>query len=166
MPFGELNQAHGICARMEYTVAVSAYIDAIIESIDISGRNVNRLVPKRPVANTLADREREHFGIPGAVITRVDVKCRIISLTAVGLVIVGTFGRAGPGECRASAFGVNGGIGVGFGDGVTITLGFGSGRDGSQFRSTFLDGRSENEACESGEGKKDVRETHSVVARW
>jgi len=149
---------------MEYTVAASAHIDAIIESI--SGRNVNRVVPKRPVAKAVPDRETEPVVIPGAVTTRVDVKCPIISHTAVELVVVGTFGRAGLGECRASAFGVNGGIGVGFGDGVSITLGFGSGRDGSQFRSTFFDGRSENEACESGEGKKDVRETHSVVARW
>ena len=149
---------------MEYTVAVSAHIDTIIESI--SGRNVNRIVPKRPVAKAVPDREIERVVIPGAAITRVDVKCPIIGPTAVELVVVGTFGRAGFDECRASAFGVNGGTGVGFCDGVSITLGFGSGRDGSQFRSTFLDGRSENEACESGEGKKDVRETHSAVERW
>jgi len=123
---------------MEQTVAVSAHKDAIIESS--SGRNVNRVVPKRPVANTVADREIERAEIPGAVITRVDVKCPIISPTAVELVVVGTFGRAGLGECRASAFGVNGATGAGFGNGVSLTLGFGSGRDGSQFRSTFLDG--------------------------
>jgi len=149
---------------MEYTVAVSAHIDAIIECI--SGCNVNRIVPKRPVAITVVDRETDPAPIPGAAITRVDVKCPIISPTAVELVVVGTFGRAGLSECRASAFGVNGATGEGFGDGVSTTLGCGSGRDGSQFRSTFLEGRSENEACESGEGNKDGRETHSVVARW
>ena len=151
------------CARLEQTPAVSAHKDAIIESI--VGRNVKRVVPNCPVANTVVDREIIPLAVPPAVILRADVKETIISQTAVELVGVRTFGCAGLGGCRAGTFGVNRGLGAGLG-GASLTLGFGGGRHGSQFRGTFLDGRSENEARENGEGEKDGRETHGVVARW
>ena len=137
---------------MEQTVAVSAHKDAIIESI--SCRNVNRVVPKRPAANTVADREIERVVIPGAAITREDVKCRIISQTAVDLVVVGTFGRA----WRVSRQRLRrerrhrGGVWRRRQPHPWVWQ-----RTRRQsIRSTFLDGRSENEARENGEGKRMV----------
>jgi len=116
------------------------------------------------VANPRGDRETIPVAGSRAAITRADVKCRIRSRTTVELVVFGTFGLAGLGNCRAGAFGVNGGPGADIG-GASLTLGFGGGGDSSHFRRAFLEGRSEDEARKNGEGEKDGRETHGVVGR-
>jgi hypothetical protein len=121
-------------ARPEQTVAVSAHKDAIRESI---GRcNVKRVVPRCPVANPRGDGESIPVAGSRAAIIRAEVKCRIRSRTAVELVVVGAFRLAGLGDCRTAAFGMNGGPRT-YTGGAGLTLGFGGGRDGSHFRSTF-----------------------------